>query len=156
MFKIGRDIHNDYVVSDGFASSFHCQIMQYDDRTCHVADLGSLNGTYVNGIRIYGETILRPTDILRVGNSTIPWQSMLSGGRGRIPEPGLRPGPGFGITALCCGVLGISIPAVVFGAIGMHRNERLKGMAIAGLVLGILGVVFNVILIILAIAGELG
>lgn len=151
MFKIGRDIHNDYVVSDGFASSFHCQIMQYDDRTCHVADLGSLNGTYVNGIRIYGETILRPTDILRVGNSTIPWQSMLSGDRGISYYPG-RPGPGFGITALCCGVLGFGILAVIFGAIGMHRNERLKGMAIAGLVLGILWTLFSLTVLIVALA----
>ena len=151
MFKIGRDIHNDYVVSDGFASSFHCQIMQYDDRTCHVADLGSLNGTYVNGIRIYGETILRPTDILRVGNSTIPWQSLLSGGRGISYYPG-RPSPGFGITALCCGVLGFGILAVVFGAIGMHRNERLKGMAIAGLVLGILWTLFSLTVLIVVLA----
>ena len=48
-----------------------------------------------------------------------------------------------------------AIPAIVFGAIGMRqtqlRGERGRGMAIAGLVLGILGVVYFAIIIILLV-----
>ena len=52
-------------------------------------------------------------------------------------------GPGLGIAALCCGILGIFFMgwllgplAIVFGALGMKNDGR--GMAIAGLVLGCL------------------
>jgi hypothetical protein len=68
------------------------------------------------------------------------------------------------IVALCCGVvqfiLGIvslnillAIPAVICGAIGMkqikERNEQGKGLAIAGLVLGILGIIYFIIVVII-------
>ena len=63
-----------------------------------------------------------------------------------------------GICGLVICPLILSIPAIVFGAIAMRdidRNpERLdgKGMAIAGLVTGIVGTTLSVILIIVAIA----
>jgi hypothetical protein len=66
--------------------------------------------------------------------------------------PVISGGPGMGIAALCCGVLGLFVPflgilAIVFGAIGL-KNEG-KGMAIAGLVLGIVGVALSVIWLLL-------
>ncbi|MGH3304417.1 MAG: DUF4190 domain-containing protein [Streptosporangiaceae bacterium] len=73
------------------------------------------------------------------------------------------------IAALVCGigqfVLGLllvgnillAIPAVICGAIGLkqinQRGERGRGMAIAGLVLGILGVVYFLIIVLLIIIG---
>lgn len=67
--------------------------------------------------------------------------------------------PGFGIVALVCGLAGIilpifGIPAIVFGLLGMER--RLKGFAIAGLVLGILEVVFVLLAIVFAVAFAAG
>jgi len=61
-------------------------------------------------------------------------------------------GPGWGIAALCCGILGLfipllGIPAIVFGAIGL--NKELKGMAITGMILGLLELIFLVVLIVL-------
>ena len=75
----------------------------------------------------------------------------------------------FGIIGLICGILGffgwilfglipIVLPysafylpgaAILFGIIGLFADES-KGMAIAGLILGILGVVFIIILPMLA------
>jgi len=71
--------------------------------------------------------------------------------------PAARNNP-FAITALVCGIaqflLGLlvfgnillAIPAIVFGAISLKqirlRGERGRGMAMAGLILGILGVVY--------------
>jgi hypothetical protein len=57
-------------------------------------------------------------------------------------------GPVYGIIALCCGVLGIvmpflTIPAIVFGAMGLKRSG--KGMAIAGLVLGIVFLILHLL-----------
>ena len=73
------------------------------------------------------------------------------------------------ITALVCGivqfVLGLfvvlnilgAIPAIICGAIALRqireRRERGRGMAIAGLVLGILGVVYFILVIILIVVG---
>jgi hypothetical protein len=75
----------------------------------------------------------------------------------------------FAITALVCGlvqfVLGLAvvgnivaaIPAIVFGAIALKqirlRGERGRGMAIAGLVLGILGVLYFALIILLIVVG---
>jgi uncharacterized protein DUF4190 len=75
----------------------------------------------------------------------------------------------FAITALVCGivqfVLGLAvvgnivaaIPAIVFGSIALKqirlRGERGRGMAIAGLVLGILGVLYFALIIIAIVIG---
>ena len=60
-----------------------------------------------------------------------------------IEAPVRGGGPGLGIAALCCGILGIFFAgwllgplAIVFGALGMKNDGR--GMAITGLVLGCL------------------
>ena len=63
-------------------------------------------------------------------------------------------GPGFGIASLACGFVGLFISplllgicAIVFGALGLGKD--LNGLAIAGLCLGIIDVLF--ILLLLAI-----
>ena len=63
-------------------------------------------------------------------------------------------GPGMGIAALCCGVLGFFfLPfllgpcAIVFGALGMKNSGR--GMAIAGLVLGIIQVLLVIVVLLI-------
>jgi len=73
---------------------------------------------------------------------------------------------GLAITSMICGILGIVIPylgfilavlAIVFGAIAIHQtgsqpNLGGRGMAIAGLVLGILAIAMWVIIISLVAA----
>ena len=58
----------------------------------------------------------------------------------------------FGIVALCCGVVGLIILpilfgplAIVFGALGLNKSG--KGMAISGLVLGIVQIIIMIALI---------
>lgn len=43
-----------------------------------------------------------------------------------------------GIVAFVCGVVGIPILSIVFGAMGMGKGHKNRGFAIAGFVLGIL------------------
>lgn len=62
-------------------------------------------------------------------------------------------GGGFGITSFVIGIVGLlfmgivlGILAIIFGAIGMF-NRKLKGLAIAGLILGIIDIVGAIIVI---------
>ncbi|MBX2907810.1 MAG: DUF4190 domain-containing protein [Taibaiella sp.] len=62
-----------------------------------------------------------------------------------------------GIVALCCGVLApftliSAIPAIIFGALGIGRGKKHQGMAIAGLVLGVV-VVFLFAFLIVGLTG---
>jgi len=74
VITIGRGTDNDVVIDDGYASRHHLQIVQCDNGTYKLADFGSSNGTYVNGQRVKGEIVLEPNDIVRIGNTTIPWR----------------------------------------------------------------------------------
>ncbi len=71
---IGRNEDNDVVINDAHASRYHLQIVQHDDGHYSLADFGSTNGTYVNGQKVSGEMDLMLSDIVRIGNTTIPWR----------------------------------------------------------------------------------
>ena len=74
VITIGRDSSNDRVVTDPYASNHHLQIVLHDDGHFSLSDFGSTNGTYVNGRKISGEVVLNDMDIVRIGNTTIPWR----------------------------------------------------------------------------------
>ena len=63
---IGRDVNNSIVVEDDFASVEHA-IVAFRARAWYVEDLGSTNGTFVNGARIEGLSVLGYGDELQVG-----------------------------------------------------------------------------------------
>ena len=71
---IGRGAQNDVDINDDTVSRHHCQIAQIDRDTFNIVDLGSANGTYVNGNLIKGPTVLNVNDIVRIGNTTLPWR----------------------------------------------------------------------------------
>ena len=75
VITIGRDETNDVVIAnDLHASRHHLQIIQHDNGQFTLKDFGSTNGTSVNGNRVRGEVPLNEMDIVRVGNTTIPWR----------------------------------------------------------------------------------
>lgn len=75
VITIGRSEENDAVIRDSHASRHHLQIIQHDDGHYTLADFGSTNGTYINGQKISGEVYLNKNDVVRIGNSTIPWRT---------------------------------------------------------------------------------
>lgn len=74
VITIGRGSDNDVDINDPHASRHHLQIIQHDDGHFSLSDFGSTNGTYVNGQRVNGEISLNDMDIVRIGNTTVPWR----------------------------------------------------------------------------------
>jgi DNA-binding NarL/FixJ family response regulator len=69
--SLGRASTNDVVVLlDATVSRLHAVIERYPTGFC-VRDLGSANGTFVNGEAVRGEMRLRTGDELRLGNSRL-------------------------------------------------------------------------------------
>ncbi len=63
---IGRVDDNAFPIAEGSISSHHCEIhLRGSDIV--VKDLDSTNGTFINGQQITGESVLKPGQILRLG-----------------------------------------------------------------------------------------
>lgn len=63
---IGRDVNNAIVVDDQFASSDHA-VLTYRGRSWYVEDLGSKNGTFVNGRAVAAVAPIGYGDELAIG-----------------------------------------------------------------------------------------
>lgn len=72
LLTIGRDIGNDIVLPVNQVSRNHAQI-QYEQTECVVTDMGSTNGTFINGASIPSGSPqpLRPGDMLGLGPITL-------------------------------------------------------------------------------------
>ncbi|WP_371672419.1 FHA domain-containing protein [Streptomyces sp. NBC_00289] len=72
VMRIGRALENELVVSDLQVSRYHAEFHATPDGRFEIRDLGSHNGTYVNGQPIAkgGSALLGPNDIVGVGHST--------------------------------------------------------------------------------------
>lgn len=79
VITIGRSSENDVSLSDMNVSRHHAQIIQADNGTYTITDLNSLNGTFVNGQRIFGSTVLRENDFVKIGDSILPWKQYFFG-----------------------------------------------------------------------------
>jgi ABC transport system ATP-binding/permease protein len=72
VMRIGRALENELVVSDLQVSRNHAEFVATPDGRFEIRDLGSHNGTYVNGqpIAKSGTALIGPNDIVGVGHST--------------------------------------------------------------------------------------
>ena len=69
LITLGRNLKNDIQIDNLAVSNFHAHIV------CHlehffIEDLGSTNGSFVNGQRINGEIILHNNDVVRIAWNT--------------------------------------------------------------------------------------
>ncbi|KUH37151.1 MULTISPECIES: FHA domain-containing protein [Streptomyces] len=72
VMRIGRALENELVVSDLQVSRHHAEFTAHPDGRFELRDLGSHNGTYVNGqpMTKSGTVLIGPNDIVGVGHST--------------------------------------------------------------------------------------
>src|SRR4051812_22603895 len=66
---LGRSPSCEIPLEDGKVSRRHAKIL-VEDGQARICDLGSRNGTIVNGDRIEGEAILLPGDRFQIGETT--------------------------------------------------------------------------------------
>lgn len=69
---IGRSARNDLCVEDPFASRLHAEIRRRGD-AFWISDLGSANGTLINGLRLTAPVQLNDRDIVRIGETEIEY-----------------------------------------------------------------------------------
>lgn len=93
---LGRDITNDIVINDPEVSRHHLR-MTRGAGGFTIEDLGSTNGTFVNGQRLTGARPLRPGDMVGLGETvTLSYEVLASslaaseGGQGTIASPSQR------------------------------------------------------------------
>lgn len=67
--SIGRDANNQLVIPDPEVSRRHARIFRHADNYV-IEDLGSTNGTFVNGSRLVGPYILRAGETVTLGENT--------------------------------------------------------------------------------------
>ncbi len=76
--RIGRKPENDFQITDGSISGSHCELYLTEGHV-YVRDLGSTNGTFIDGQQIT-EAYIMPNQILKLGNIEI-----------RYPDPAAPP-----------------------------------------------------------------
>ena len=73
--RVGRGGDNELPIErDEYASSHHAR---FDPRRdgIYIEDIGSTNGTFVNGIRLTRERRLAPGDVVRIGETDLRFES---------------------------------------------------------------------------------
>jgi hypothetical protein len=72
---VGRGTNNDLpLAGDEFASGRHARFESRRDGIW-LEDIGSTNGTFVNGIRVTRERRLAPGDVVRIGETDLRYES---------------------------------------------------------------------------------
>jgi hypothetical protein len=72
--SIGRSSASDIVLkSDDYASGRHARLTRHGGML-YVEDMGSTNGTFVNGRKTVGATPLRHGDTVRIGSTTFRYE----------------------------------------------------------------------------------
>jgi pSer/pThr/pTyr-binding forkhead associated (FHA) protein len=70
---MGRADGSDVPIDDPFASSVHARIFPRD-QFMYIEDMGSTNGTYLNGRRLRGAERLKVGDAVRIGETEYRYQ----------------------------------------------------------------------------------
>ena len=71
---VGRGANNDVAIEgDEYASARHARFEPRRDGI-YVEDIGSTNGTFVNGIRLTRERRLTPGDVVRIGETDLRFE----------------------------------------------------------------------------------
>ncbi|MFA5973926.1 MAG: FHA domain-containing protein [Lentimicrobiaceae bacterium] len=75
--NIGRNATNSVILDDKMVSRQHAQLIILDNGQVVIKDLGSSNGTFVNGNKIT-ECNLKAGDIVKCGNTFVKWTQYIN------------------------------------------------------------------------------
>lgn len=98
---LGRDLANEIIISDPEVSRRHARFFVKDENV-FVEDLGSTNGTFLNGERISSPQQLRNGDVITLGESVVlvfektsqvPAETVVTPPVDAIPDQGFPPPP---------------------------------------------------------------
>lgn len=70
-YQIGREPGNDVTLPFSWVSRKHAMIQVEENGSHNLIDLGSANGSFVNGKRIHTPTTLHTDDIIKIGNTSL-------------------------------------------------------------------------------------
>lgn len=126
---IGRSSSNEVKIEDPLVSRVHCQVIQDDYGNFKLVDTNSKNGIYVNGVKQrHREIRLNPSDVVRIGNTTLPWQSYFHPVRHPHPEPPVGPQtPPVGKTRMGLGILALVLSLINLGIVIYIAAIAIKG-----------------------------
>jgi len=88
---IGRE-GTEIVLADPEVSRRHAKVRALDDALA-IEDLGSTNGTYVNGQRVTGVAELKDGDAIKMGNSALRVEALVEDGATRLTPIQADPAP---------------------------------------------------------------
>ena len=74
IISIGRASDCTIVINDTTVSKMHAEII-LENGNISIRDLGSTNGTFINGNKLSGTQLLQPNDIVKAGSSIVAWQN---------------------------------------------------------------------------------
>jgi hypothetical protein len=74
--NIVRGSENDIIIPDGAVKRNHASLI-IDGNEFIIRDLDSVNDTFINGKRVYGQARLNRHDILKVGGALVPWMNYI-------------------------------------------------------------------------------
>lgn len=93
----------------------------------------------------------------RAGDDIMPSDRIANRSHGDHPDESLPPTNSFAVFALVTGIFGLSLLAVILGHVSLRQiartRQRGRGMAIAGTVLGYLGLVIAVTVVVIVMIG---
>ncbi|WP_341903711.1 FHA domain-containing protein [Polaromonas sp. YR568] len=72
---LGRKPYNDIVLDNLVVSGEHCAFDLQGIADVYIEDLGSTNGTYINGQMIKSRQLLRNNDVITIGNFRVQYLS---------------------------------------------------------------------------------
>lgn len=122
--SIGRSSENNITINDPGVSRIHCRLTQYDDGSVTITDLGSTNGTFVNGVRIFGEVQLYPGDQVYVFQVPFSWEMYMqpTQRRNSVVEP-QESNTGLLIGLIAAIVALIIVLVLIFATAGNSNNS---------------------------------
>lgn len=70
IIRIGKASDNDFVVNDPHVSRYHAKLIREEGGCWLLEDLGSTNGTFVNGAQIVKKHVT-PSDTIKLGDNYV-------------------------------------------------------------------------------------